>query len=74
MFPIGNHVFLKDCCEGGGGVFLCAKDEFSASEVQSLVWVKVTLAKNDSIVICSYYCPPNIMQQSLLQLTKSLKK
>ena len=71
---------LLYCCEGGGGVFTCVNDEFSASEVPSLdtdaelVWVKITLAKDDPIFICSYYRSPNSMQHSLIQLQESLNK
>ena len=80
VFPKGYHVFHKDRCEGGGGVFTCVNDKFSASEVPSLdtdaelVWVKITLAKDDPIFICSYYRPPNSMQHSLIQLQESLNK
>ena len=49
VFPKGYHVFHKDCCEGGGGVFTCVNNEFSVSEVPSLdkdaelVWVKLRM-------------------------------
>ena len=32
-FPTGYHIFHKDHHEGGDGVFICVKDQFSVSEV-----------------------------------------
>jgi len=57
VFPVGYHIFCKDRCEGGGGVFKCVKDQFSISEVLSLdtdaefVWAKILLLSKILLIL-----------------------
>ena len=37
VFSLDYHVFRKDRCEGGGGVFICVKDRFSAYEIRYIL-------------------------------------
>jgi len=71
--------FQKDCCEGGGGVFIyvCKKTNLKYchwTKTLSLFGLTGLFAKEDPIYICTYYRPPNNMlqpQKALNQLNSS---
>ena len=78
VFPPGYCVFRKDHCEGAGGVFICIKENLSASAIPSLdtdaeiIWAKIDISKRNPIFICSFYRPPNNLLQPLVKLHESL--
>ena len=80
VFPPGYCVFREDHCEGAGGVFICIKENLSASAIPSLdtdaeiIWAKIDISKTNPIFICSFYRPPNNLLQSLVKLYESLSE
>ena len=80
VFLPGYCVFRKDRCEGAGGVFICIKENLSASAIPSLdtdaeiIWAKIDISKRNPIFICSFYRPPNNLLQPLIKQHKSLSE
>ena len=80
VFPPGYCVLRKDHCEGAGGVFICIKENLSASAIPSLdtdaeiIWAKIDISKRNPIFICSFYRPPNNLLQPLVKLHESLSE
>ena len=78
IFPNNYTVLRKDRIEGAGGVFLCINGSLSVFEEPELdvnaeiVWAKITLPKRNSIHLCSFYRPPDLSTDPILQLQSSL--
>ena len=66
IFPPSYCVFRKDRCEGAGGVFICIKENLSASAIPSLntdaeiIGAKIDISKRNPIFICSFIDPLTI--------------
>ena len=78
IFPPTYTVLRKDRVEGAGGVFLCIKEGLDVSEEPDLdvnaeiIWAKVTPSKRAPIYVCSFYRPPDLSIDPILQLGLSL--
>jgi len=82
IFPLDfqTNVFRKDRNKNGGGVFIAVHDKFRASEGTcsvntsdcELVWAELQ-TKTKSVMIGSYYRPPNANINSLNNLNDSIK-
>ena len=78
VFPSNYIILRKDRLEGAGGVFLCVNASLNVSEESELdvnaeiVWAKITLPRQDSIHLCSFYRPPDSSIDPILQLQTSL--
>ena len=67
FFPNGYHVFRKDRGDGYGGVLLACWDSINCQELtfdtnSETVVCHVTLNRHQSVIICSFYRPPNNIQ------------
>jgi len=77
-FPTVYTVLRKDRVEGAGGVFLCIKEDLEISEQPELnvdaeiIWAKISFSKKSPIYICSFYRPPDLSTDPILQLQLSL--
>ena len=80
VFPPGYCVFRKDHCEGAGGVFICIKENLSASAIPSLdtdakiIGARIDISKRNPFFICSFYRPPHNLLQPLVKLHESLSE
>ena len=64
VFPQGFTITRKDCCFGGGGIFLAVSSEFPFLDVSintdaEMIWVKITPIYGETLFICSFYRPPD---------------
>ena len=72
IFPTINRV------KGAGSVFLCIRENLDVSEEPELnvaaeiIWAKVSLSKRSPIYICSFYRPPDLSTDLIVQLGSSL--
>ena len=72
-----KKVFRKDRNKNGGGVFIALHDKFTTSTVENsendceLQWAEIQ-AKNKSVIIGSYYRPPNSNLDALNNLKSSI--
>lgn len=79
IFPDGynKNVFRKDRNKNGGGVFIALHDKFTTSTVENsendceLQWAEIQ-TKNKSVIIGSYYRPPNSNLDALNNLKSSI--
>ncbi|CAC5407482.1 unnamed protein product [Mytilus coruscus] len=79
IFPNGynKNVFRKDRNKNGGGVFIAVYDKFTTSAVDNsendceLQWADIQ-TKTKSIIIGSYYRPPNASVDALYNLKTSV--
>ena len=80
VFPPGYRVFRKDRYVGAGGIFICIKENLSASSIPSLdtdaeiIWAKIDISKRNPIFICSFYRPPSNLLQPLVKLHERLSE
>ena len=78
IFPPQYVVIRKDCCIGGGGVFLALKDHLTFVDEPTfhgnaeMVWVKLCLNKSKPIYVCSLYRPPDSSSETLFELNNIL--
>ncbi|CAC5364773.1 unnamed protein product [Mytilus coruscus] len=81
IFPNGNNknVFRKDRNTNGGGVFIAIHDKFTTFTVNNsendceLQWAEIQ-TKPKSVIIGSYYRPPNASIEALHNLKTSVSK
>ncbi|CAG2208939.1 unnamed protein product [Mytilus edulis] len=79
IFPNGynKNVFRKDRNKNGGGVFIAVHDKFTTSAVENsendceLQWAEIQ-TKTKSVIIGSYYRPPNASIDALHNLKTSV--
>ena len=79
IFPEGyqSNVYRKDRNKNGGGVFISVHDNLTTSEVESsqsqceAVWAELH-TNEKSVLIGSYYRPPNSTIDSIEQLSTSI--
>jgi len=80
IFPSTYITFRKDRVEGVGGVFLCIKESLNISEEPELdvnvevIWAKLSPSNRAPIYICSFYCPPDLSSDPLMQLILSINR
>jgi len=73
FFPNGFHIFRKDRADGYGGVLLACRDSITCQELafdtnSEAVVCQVTINRHQSVIICSFYRPPNSNIQSVKAL------
>jgi len=74
FFPSTYTTFRKDRVEGAGGVFLCIKESLNISEEPELdvntevIWAKLSISNRAAIYIFSFYHPPDLSTDPLIQL------
>ena len=73
FFPDGYHVFRRDRADGYGGVLLACRNSINCQELtfdtnSESVVCRVTLNCHQSVIICSFYRPPNKEVQNVKDL------
>jgi len=64
FFPNKFHVFRKDRADGYGRILLACRDSITCQELtfdtnSEAVVCQATLSRHQSVIICSFYRPPN---------------
>jgi exonuclease III len=79
-FPEGYRTYRRDRAknDGGGGVFICVKDDIVSDEAPELktdcevIWATLKFANTKTLHIGSYYRPPSSKKDALENLSQSL--
>ena len=72
MRVTSGKFYRKDHCLGGSGVFIGICNWSWLDSSSESLWVKILLAANLSLYICSFYRPPNNDPISLNQLSNAI--
>jgi len=81
IFPEGfnSMVYRNDRNKNGGGVFISVRDGYTTSEINQgssnceIVWTELQSQNEKSIILVSFYRPPNTGVETLQELRKSLE-
>ena len=77
VFPSNYNIYRRDRNCEGGGVFVAVKSDFISSSINitdntsEVVWAQVNLQGSKSLILGSYYRPPNSKEDSVIGLGNS---
>lgn len=78
IFPQNFNVYRNDRNSHGGGVFIIVKDTLPSSQVDTgasceIVWCCIHGRSGQTLIVGSFYCPPQSSIAVLEELTKSIR-